>query len=556
MKRVAQWLLLRLRIRFATPMQKAWGGSLKRLWRLRGHLQLAMTEQTEPEVRRLGQGTRACARMTLLALLGGLGMSALARAEAHPVHARPRVAVRPTLVAQNDQARNRKSGASKNADSHSKTKAAAGRAAKSRAAHPAAPAAAKGKPRRKHAPVVEEPDPIVTRRTKLKHGPSAARPMLKRVAIPQPEASAPMLRREAATVKRTNVGAPLTVDDFVRAAAPPDDPQAAAKAYVPGESHTEADERAATQKVAVQAPPLQPLPVLKPGVRKPVVNASVEAAEPIEEVPGGLAEPLPADLVGAPVMPAATQGAGPKAPHAASALPRPPAPTRQELTAEALQPVVLPGLYRNGRLVVPAPLKGTHDILVHQNTMADDEGLERIQDEDDLQRLRAAHLLVNFPESASLHVNPELGADRRCARVWTVRFAADIARGFYARFHQPLQVNSAVRTVAYQVRLQRVNGNAAGTDGETASPHLTGQALDLGKRGMSMAEIAWMRAYLLPLMQSGKVDVEEEFQQACFHISVYRAYMPLPAKHRAPRNEVAQLREPRLRAAEKVIADK
>jgi len=217
-------------------------------------------------------------------------------------------------------------------------------------------------------------------------------------------------------------------------------------------------------------------------------------------------------------------------------------PTRQELVEEVEQPMVLPGLYRNGRLVVPAPLKGTHEILVHQNMMADDEGLERIQDDDDLRRLRAAHLLVNFPETASLHINPELAADRRCARVWTVGFASDISRSFYARFHEPLQVNSAVRTVAYQVRLQRTNGNAAGVDGDVASPHLTGQALDLGKRGMSVAQIAWMRTYLLPLMQSGKIDVEEEFQQACFHISVYRRYLPVAPVRR--RTEVAQLHVP------------
>jgi hypothetical protein len=27
-------------------------------------------------------------------------------------------------------------------------------------------------------------------------------------------------------------------------------------------------------------------------------------------------------------------------------------------------------------------------------------------------------------------------------------------------------------------------------------------------------------------VQEGKVDVEEEFQQACFHISVYKKYLP------------------------------
>jgi hypothetical protein len=222
------------------------------------------------------------------------------------------------------------------------------------------------------------------------------------------------------------------------------------------------------------------------------------------------------------------------------------AQTHAELAEEVEQPVVLPGLYRYGRLVVPPPMRGTREILVHQNLMADDEGLTRIQDEYDLRRMRTQRMLVDFPVSASLRVNPELVSDHRCARPWTVRFASDIARAYYARFHEPLQVNSAVRTVAYQVRLRRVNGNAAGTEGDVASPHLTGEALDFGKHGMSTAEIAWMRLYLRPLMQDGKVDVEEEFQQACFHISVYRAYAPAARRHSSARSEVAQLREPKV----------
>jgi hypothetical protein len=280
------------------------------------------------------------------------------------------------------------------------------------------------------------------------------------------------------------------------------------------------------------------------------VTARFEAA-PAESEPAAIESTPPSDLVGAPYA------APERATRTAEARNESPSarfrgPTRQELTEEVEQPVVLPGLYRNGRLLVPAPLKGTREILVHQNLMADDEGLQRVQDDDDLRRMRATRQLVDFPESASLHVNPELAGDRRCARPWTVHFASDVARAYYARFHQPLQVNSAVRTVAFQLRLQRVNGNAAGIDGDVASPHLTGQALDFGKRGMSTAQLAWMRMYLLPLMQAGKLDVEEEFQQSCFHISVYRTYFPnlptLPATRRRSiaRNEVAQLHVPRV----------
>lgn len=194
----------------------------------------------------------------------------------------------------------------------------------------------------------------------------------------------------------------------------------------------------------------------------------------------------------------------------------------------------------NGRVVMPAPLKGSHEVLVHQNLMADDEHLDRIQDDEELEALIAHHQLVNFSENAGLRLNPELPGERRVARVWTVRFAEDMARNFYERFHQPLIISSAVRTVMYQLRLQRVNGNAAAVDGDGASPHLTGQAIDIAKRGMSPAELAWMREYLLPLMQAGKIDVEEEFKQSCFHISVYKSYLP-PARRRAM--EVAQMQE-------------
>jgi hypothetical protein len=196
-----------------------------------------------------------------------------------------------------------------------------------------------------------------------------------------------------------------------------------------------------------------------------------------------------------------------------------------EMAQAAVAPRVFPIYTRTGRLIVPAPLRGSREILVHQNQMADAAGLERIENDEDLERLRYGHQLVQVAETSALHVNPELPENRRFARPWTAKFASDLARAYYARFGQPLELNSAVRTISYQLRLQRVNGNAAAIEGETASPHLTGQAIDFGKKGMTMAEIAWMRMYLTPLMQAGTIDVEEEFQQACFHISVYRSYV-------------------------------
>jgi hypothetical protein len=215
---------------------------------------------------------------------------------------------------------------------------------------------------------------------------------------------------------------------------------------------------------------------------------------------------------------------------------------------EASTPVILPTLYnKRGRLIVPPPLRGSHEILLRQNEVADRDGLDRIQNDEDLRDMRSSGMLVSLPVNRAMQVDDRLPADRRFCRPWTARFLANLSRAHYARFHTPLQVNSAVRTVEFQQHLIRINGNAAPADGDTASPHLTGQAVDLAKHGLSRTEIAWMRGYLLPLVQEGKIDVEEEFQQACFHISVYKKYLPpattprrsIATTHRAETNALA-----------------
>ena len=189
------------------------------------------------------------------------------------------------------------------------------------------------------------------------------------------------------------------------------------------------------------------------------------------------------------------------------------------------EPIILPQLYdARGHLMVPAALVGSHAILLHQNEMADQDGLGRVQNDADLDSMRGRGMLVSLPLSPALGIDERLPPNRRYTRPWTASFLNDLARAHYAHFHSPLQVNSAVRTVEFQQHLIHINGNAAPADGDTASPHLTGQAIDLAKRGMPLAEIAWMRGYLMPLIESGKIDVEEEFQQSCFHISVYRRY--------------------------------
>lgn len=176
-----------------------------------------------------------------------------------------------------------------------------------------------------------------------------------------------------------------------------------------------------------------------------------------------------------------------------------------------------------------SPLRGSLESLERQNARLDAEGLERIEDENDLAARIANRLLVPLPASAALTVNAELLENHRYCRPWTARFLRDLAGQHEAVFHKPLEVSSAVRTVEYQRRLITTNGNAAPAEGDIVSPHLTGATVDIAKQGLSRSEMFWMRQRLLALQTAGKIDVEEEFRQACFHITVYKEYAPVSA---------------------------
>jgi len=179
---------------------------------------------------------------------------------------------------------------------------------------------------------------------------------------------------------------------------------------------------------------------------------------------------------------------------------------------------------------MPPPLRGSAEILEHQNTQLEAEGLERIVDDTDLRNRIQEHLLVPLPASSALAVNPDLPEDRRYCRSWTAQFLDDLARAHDAAFHKPIVVSSAVRTIEYQKRLMRTNHNAAPAEGDIVSPHVMGATIDIAKSGLTRKEIAWMRNQLQAQVATGNIDVEEEFRQACFHITVYRSYVDAPAE--------------------------
>lgn len=237
--------------------------------------------------------------------------------------------------------------------------------------------------------------------------------------------------------------------------------------------------------------------------------------------------------------PASSPELQPTPPEVATAEPDPAVPADETIPAEQKPDVLTTSLHlKHG--VLPPPLKGSRASLERQNERTEAEGLERIEDEDDLADRIARKMLVPVPVSLALTINTDLPANHRYCRPWTARFLSDLAKSHAAEFHRPLEVSSAVRTVAYQKRLMGINGNAAAAEGDIVSPHLTGATIDIAKSPLSREEIGWMRSHLLALEDAGKIDVEEEFQQSCFHITVYKSYAPpapsLPRKSRQHRS--------------------
>jgi hypothetical protein len=181
-------------------------------------------------------------------------------------------------------------------------------------------------------------------------------------------------------------------------------------------------------------------------------------------------------------------------------------------------------------------LRGSHDSLLRQNEEIDRLKLNRIADDQQLEQLELRGELVPLHESRSLVIAANLESNRRFCRPWTRAFLEDLSQAFYANFHQPIQVTSAVRTVEQQAKLQRSNHNAAPIDGETASSHLAGLTVDIGKRIMSVRERVWINQYVLKLQQLGLVEAAEERRQACYHIMVssrYDEYRDAPVEFRA-----------------------
>jgi hypothetical protein len=168
--------------------------------------------------------------------------------------------------------------------------------------------------------------------------------------------------------------------------------------------------------------------------------------------------------------------------------------------------------------------RGSHEMLVRQNEIIDQLELPRIADDDELEQIIENEELVPLKENHSLKIAANLTETRRYCKPWTRDFLEDFSQAFYDEFKKPIQVNSAIRTVQQQKKLRRHNRNAGPIEGETASTHLAGIALDISKRGLTRKQHQWVEQYFLPLKTQGLIDPIEERRQPVFHVVVFDRY--------------------------------
>ena len=166
----------------------------------------------------------------------------------------------------------------------------------------------------------------------------------------------------------------------------------------------------------------------------------------------------------------------------------------------------------------------SHESLLIQNAEINRLELPRIQNDTELEALKADGSLLEIRSGEMLRFDPRLDPTRRYCRSWTLDFVDDLSQAYYNRFHEQIQVNSAVRTVMVQKKLRRHNRNAAPADGDTASSHLAGVTVDLQRRGLNKDQVRWMERYLFYMKALGLVEPEEERRHWCFHIMVSGRY--------------------------------
>ncbi len=176
-------------------------------------------------------------------------------------------------------------------------------------------------------------------------------------------------------------------------------------------------------------------------------------------------------------------------------------------------------------------LRGSKAVARKQNEVADREHLTRITNKKQLQRFIKDGIVVPLPENLFVKIDPKLPEEYRYCLPCTRDFLNDMGQKHFLELRRPIYVNSAVRTIARQKELRRINGNAGPINGPYRTSHLTASTVDIAKG----EEAEWFRDYLGPLKTRDRIAVAEEFNQKVFHVMIFKSYCDKKVKNKKPK---------------------
>jgi len=171
-----------------------------------------------------------------------------------------------------------------------------------------------------------------------------------------------------------------------------------------------------------------------------------------------------------------------------------------------------------------ASLCGSIQSMLKQNYEADKEGLTRIKNIAQLERLINEGALVSIQKIENVMLDYRLKDSLSYVRPVTALFLKNLGADYFRNFGLYIQVNSAVRTIDGQIELHLYNSNAAPAYGYLASSHLTGATIDISYMDMTEIQMNWMRKYLLHFESKNLIEATEEHSQTVFHIMVFQSY--------------------------------
>jgi len=99
----------------------------------------------------------------------------------------------------------------------------------------------------------------------------------------------------------------------------------------------------------------------------------------------------------------------------------------------------------------------------------------------------------------------------------------EFCNAYYQQFKVPLRVTSLLRSMDYQISLNKTNSNSFKVSGKgSLPPHTSGCAFDVSRKNLTRDEQNWMMQYLATQERNKKLDsLREGNANACFHSFIY-----------------------------------